>query len=217
MWLLCKLHSSHCTVSHSAQCHGQSRCQTSCCNRYRKYMSVTALNFCNDSNNLFQCCTVHVTRRLQQLVSHRRCKPSYMKNCTVYNKALINTLVLLKSVTNQKRIIWNYVRKYGIYLWVLSSTSGTSNWTQEDGKIRKYLGKDDTERLIHAFVTRLDYCNSIIYGISARNQSKLQRLQNTAARVVTRAKSPGHNTNPEAASLAPNWTADKIQNSTLNI
>ena len=67
------------------------------------------------------------------------------------------------------------------------------------------MGKDDTERLIYAFViTRLDYCNSIIYGISERNLSKLQRLQNTAARVVTRVKSHEHNTNPEAASLAPN-------------
>ena len=35
-------------------------------------------------------------------------------------------------------------------------------------RIRKYLSKDSAEKLIHAFVTsRLDNCNSVLYGLPA--------------------------------------------------
>ena len=38
----------------------------------------------------------------------------------------------------------------------------------------------------HAFVTsRIDYCNSLLYGISDYNINRLHRIQNTTARIVT--------------------------------
>ena len=47
--------------------------------------------------------------------------------------------------------------------------------------IKKYLDRDSTEKLLHAFVTsRLDYCNGFL-------TSKLQRVQNAAARLLYRA------------------------------
>ena len=53
------------------------------------------------------------------------------------------------------------------------------------GRIRKYIGKSESERLVHAFVSsKLDYCNSILYGLQDYQLKKLQRIQNTAARVV---------------------------------
>ena len=33
--------------------------------------------------------------------------------------------------------------------------------------------------------SRIDYCNSLFYGMTARNFSKLQRIQNTVARIVS--------------------------------
>ena len=52
--------------------------------------------------------------------------------------------------------------------------------------IRRYLSKVSTEQLIHAFVsTRLDGCNSLLYGLPASSIHKLQRVQNAAARIVT--------------------------------
>ena len=35
--------------------------------------------------------------------------------------------------------------------------------------------------------SRLDYCNSVLYGITAHNIGRLQRAQNSVARVVCRA------------------------------
>ena len=52
-------------------------------------------------------------------------------------------------------------------------------------RIRKYLSKECTKTLIHAFISsRLDYCNSLLYGLPAYQIQKLQRVQNSAARLV---------------------------------
>ena len=54
-------------------------------------------------------------------------------------------------------------------------------------RMRKYLSKECTETLIHAFISsRLDYCNSLLYGLPAYQIQKLQRVQNSAARLVFR-------------------------------
>ena len=57
------------------------------------------------------------------------------------------------------------------------------------GRIRHYLDQVTTEKLVHAYVTsRLDNCNSLLYGLPDSEIMKLQRIQNTAARLVTRTK-----------------------------
>ena len=61
------------------------------------------------------------------------------------------------------------------------------------GKLRKYLNQADTERLVHAFITsKLDSCNSILFGLPSYQIEKLQRVQNSAARLVTRTKKLEH-------------------------
>ena len=40
--------------------------------------------------------------------------------------------------------------------------------------------------------TRLDYCNSLLYGTSVNNINRLQRIQNTLARVVSGTKKRDH-------------------------
>ena len=46
-----------------------------------------------------------------------------------------------------------------------------------------------TEKLIHAFVTsRIDSCNALLFGIPEKDLSKLQTVQNCAARLIERAK-----------------------------
>ena len=51
--------------------------------------------------------------------------------------------------------------------------------------IRKYLDEKSSQTLIYALVIGpIDYCNSILYGLPARELTKLQRLQNSAARII---------------------------------
>ena len=53
-------------------------------------------------------------------------------------------------------------------------------------RIRKYLNRQSAESLVHAFVTsRLDFCNSVLYGLPGYLIERLQKVQNAAARVVT--------------------------------
>ena len=53
------------------------------------------------------------------------------------------------------------------------------------GKVRRYLTIDEIKTLVHAFViSRLDNCNSLLYGISECEIQRLQRLQNSCARLI---------------------------------
>ena len=48
-------------------------------------------------------------------------------------------------------------------------------------RIRKYLSSQTAEMLVHAFVSsRLDYCNSLLYGLPKELLKKLQHVQNVA-------------------------------------
>ena len=56
-------------------------------------------------------------------------------------------------------------------------------------QIRNFLSKESTEKLIHAFVSsRIDSCNALLFGIPEKDISKLQIVQNSAARIVERAR-----------------------------
>ena len=55
------------------------------------------------------------------------------------------------------------------------------------GKIRKYITTDATKTLVNALVTsKTDYCNSLLHGIPKCTLQKLQRVQHTAARIITK-------------------------------
>jgi len=52
-------------------------------------------------------------------------------------------------------------------------------------KIRKHMSSKTMSTLVHSFIhSHLDYCNSLLYGISGYLIQRLQRLQNSAARLV---------------------------------
>ena len=55
------------------------------------------------------------------------------------------------------------------------------------GQINKFLPRQTRERVVNALVTsRLHYCNILLYGTVDKNFARLQRLQNTAARLIMR-------------------------------
>ncbi len=53
--------------------------------------------------------------------------------------------------------------------------------------IRPYLSKKHAEVLVHAFVTsRIDFHNSLLYGLPQSLLNKVQKVQNAAARIISR-------------------------------
>ena len=60
-------------------------------------------------------------------------------------------------------------------------------------RIRRYLSLDNAKTLAHAMVTsRLDYCNSLLFALPAKDINRLQRVQNSLARVVTKSPLRAH-------------------------
>ena len=61
------------------------------------------------------------------------------------------------------------------------------------GRIRTLLTFHATAQLIHALITtRLDFCNSILYNLPNNKIERLQRIQNQAARMLTRSPRRNH-------------------------
>ena len=59
--------------------------------------------------------------------------------------------------------------------------------------IRKFLTRDATERVVHAFITsKLDTNNALLYGLDDCQLKPLEKLQNSAARLVTGARKYDH-------------------------
>ena len=89
----------------------------------------------------------------------------------------------------------HHVKNLGVYLdrhldmttQVSRTISTCSLHMRNISQIIRYLTRPTTERVVNALITsRLDYCNSLLFGTSASNINRLQRLQNSVARLVTR-------------------------------
>ena len=52
--------------------------------------------------------------------------------------------------------------------------------------IRNYLDQPTAEKLVHAFVTnKIDFCDSLLFGLSKKQLDKSPRILNAAARITT--------------------------------
>ena len=89
----------------------------------------------------------------------------------------------------------NFVRNLGVYFESTGYPSKHINQICKTSyfslykisKIRSLLDQASTVKLVHAFITsRLDYCNSVLYGSPDYEIKKLQSIQNSAARLVTK-------------------------------
>ena len=89
---------------------------------------------------------------------------SHVKNLGVM---FDSTMTMEKQVNNVSRSCYGQLRKIG--------------------RIRRYLSSEATKSLVNGLVTsRLDYCNALLHGLPKSLIDKLQRVQNTAARIITR-------------------------------
>lgn len=77
--------------------------------------------------------------------------------------------------------------------FINSKCSACFYYIREIGKIRKFLTIEATKNIVQAYVTsRLDFCNSILYGVNKQYVKKLQFVQNAAAKLIYRARKYDH-------------------------
>jgi hypothetical protein len=61
------------------------------------------------------------------------------------------------------------------------------------GSIRPFLSEKATACLVNSvIISRLDFCNSVLYGLPADQLNRLQRIQNCAARLIAKKKKYDH-------------------------
>ena len=77
--------------------------------------------------------------------------------------------------------------------YISKSCSAVFFWLHNIKQISKFLARDKLEIVLHAFVTsRIDYCNGLLYGLPNCEITKLQRVQNAAARLLTSSRKFDH-------------------------
>ena len=91
----------------------------------------------------------------------------------------------------------DYVRNLGIKFdstmqmkqQIAAVVKGCNIQIRAIGRIHKFLTTEATSNLIHAFInSRLDYGNSLLYELTDTDIQRLQKVQNTTARILTRTR-----------------------------
>ena len=120
-------------------------------------------------------------------------KLSSFQLCLYLQKKLINELSISVGGTLIQAV--DQVKKLGVHLDNhMNMSANTSEIVRccyfhihHIGQINKFLPRQTRERVVNALVTsRLDYCNSLLYATVDKNFARIQRLQNTAARLIRR-------------------------------
>lgn len=112
----------------------------------------------------------------------------FTKNPSLSNINIGNDIINFSSTVRDLGVIFDSVLNLRSHINSICKSS--SQAIRNIGRVRKYLSTQQIERLIHAFISsRLDYCNSLLHGLPNCDIGKVQRLQNTAARLLVGAKS----------------------------
>ena len=91
------------------------------------------------------------------------------------------------------RYVCMYVCTYPMAPHVKSVVKKSSFHLRNIRKARRVLTEDATKTVMQSLVmSRLDYCNALLIGIQQDLIEKLQRLQNSAARIVSRTRKYEH-------------------------
>lgn len=98
----------------------------------------------------------------------------YGNNCIRFSNTVKNVGVILDKCLNME-------------CYINSIVSHCYKLLRDVGRIRYLLSEKQTEMLVHSIISsRLDYCNSLLYGVNKSVIYKLQKVQNSAARLIVR-------------------------------
>ena len=117
--------------------------------------------------------------------------PKQLEKLNISELKIENTMFTASSKARNLGVIMDKHLSMGPYA---SSVCKSGHYHLRNlSQVRKYLDPSSCEKAVHAFVTsRLDFCNSLLAGVKKNSLLKLQRVQNAAAKVVTKKKKYDH-------------------------
>ena len=113
-------------------------------------------------------------------------------------KVDINSITVGESVVNTKPVVRNlgswFDSQLSMSTHISKLCSSAFFHLHNISRIRKFLSREETKTfLVHALVTsRVDYFNSLLYSLPASQLNKVQRVLNTAAKLVCCAQRFSH-------------------------
>ena len=141
---------------------------TSCINEIYKWMTKNMLKLNNSKTEFFVAASTHNMKILQDVslkIGDITIKPS---------SAIKNLGVIFDQAMSMESHVKSLVKTINFHL-------------RNIYRIRRYITVDSCHHLVRSLVlSRLDYANSLLLGISAKDRKKLQSLQNRAARIIFR-------------------------------
>ena len=164
-------------------------------------------SFADDSNGRrsfaltfqFEVLSKEVPNCMHQIVRWSRAQfmkinPDKTELLLLYPPSL-NREVLIKGILFEDQCIRfsEFVKNVGVWIdknlnlgqHVNNIVSHCYKILKDIARIKKNLERNHVENLVHAVITsRLDYCNCLLMNISKENLYKLQKVQNSAARLV---------------------------------
>ena len=132
-----------------------------------QWMGSHSLKLNNDKSEMILLGSVaHLAKVKVSHINIGNCKIKPSVVCKNLGVTFDSAMSMSNQVSNICKSVWYQLRNLGF--------------------IRKYLTRSTTEKIVHALISsRFDYCNSLFCLLQQNQISRLQRLQNTAARLVT--------------------------------
>lgn len=121
--------------------------------------------------------------------------------CMMFGKS--KTLEMLKEQCNKIKVgshfveIKDNVKNIGCYFdegmkmvnHIKNLTKNCNFHLKRIAKVRKYLNQETAKVLVNAVIlSRIDYQNSLLYGLPTEQIKKIQKIQNNAARLICKQK-----------------------------
>ena len=145
-------------------------------------------------------------------------KTQYLPTAPKSAAALVDGSVILIGVSTITAS--RCVRNLGVFIerhqdmkkQVSQTDSACSFYLRHINQNSRFLPKPTKELVVNAIITsRLDYCNALLYGTSVVNIARLQRIHNSATRLILRRRRSDSARPVTRTTLAARGTQSRFQ------